>query len=136
MNVRPVELPRGEDVLDALIANPEEQVRPVTAAHAGFLEGATATGEAARRQLSVRIGLWVDDRGSVRQARWRAVRDPGLRACAEAACTLLESGLEPRRVDADAIRRATAELGHVQAECADLVAAAVEAGVMMSAAAQ
>ena len=57
--------------------------------HTGSLHGATATGEAARPRLAVRIGLWLGDGGVVHKARWRAVDDAGLRAAAEAACALL-----------------------------------------------
>jgi hypothetical protein len=107
-------------------------LKPSDAVHAGPLDGATVTGEAARRQLSVRIGLWLDDSGRVRRARWRAVKEPALRACAEAACALLESGAEPTRVDASAIRRAAPEPARLEGEIADLVAAAVSAGVLAS----
>jgi hypothetical protein len=60
--------------------------------HAGSLHGATATGEAARPRLAVRIGLWLDEGGKVHKARWRASDDAGLRAAAEAACASLEAG--------------------------------------------
>ncbi len=131
MNVRPAGVARMDDLPDALIASAEDPIRPAPADHAGVLEGATVTGEAARQQLSVRIALWLDDGGAVRQARWRAVRDAGLRACAEAGCALLEAGADPARVDANTLRRG-ADAGHTR-DCAEVVAAAIEAAVMAAA---
>lgn len=129
MNLRPVEVARGEEMPEALVTASEEAPRHAATTHAGFLEGATATGEAARRQLAVRIGLWMDDRGAIRQARWRAVREVNLRACAEAACVLLEEGTDPLRLDADLLRRGASESAAAR-ECAEVVAAAVQASVM------
>jgi hypothetical protein len=133
MNVRPQDPAIQEEVLEALMPVTEDPP-PLTAAvrHAGLLAGATATGEAARRQLSVRIGLWMDERGAVRQARWRAVKDPALRACAEAACSLLESGVQPEAVDAEAVRAAAGGLAHGPVDRAEVVAAAVQAGFIAS----
>jgi hypothetical protein len=99
--------------------------------HAGLLHGATLTGEAARRQLSVRVGLWLDESGWVRQARWRAVDDAALRAYAEAACSLLESGADPRALDGDALRSATAD-ALADLDRADLVASAIHAAVLLA----
>ncbi|HET9594523.1 MAG TPA: hypothetical protein VFP65_03030 [Anaeromyxobacteraceae bacterium] len=96
--------------------------------HAGLLQGATLTGEAARRHLSVRIGLWLDEAGWVRQARWRAVDDSSLREYAEAACSLLESGADPVALDAEALRSAV-EGGH--ADRAELVASALHAALVV-----
>jgi hypothetical protein len=96
--------------------------------HAGLLQGATLTGEAARRHLSVRIGLWLDEAGWVRQARWRAVDDSALREYAEAACSLLESGADPGALDAEALRSAV-EGGH--ADRAELVASAIHAALVV-----
>ena len=93
------------------------------------LHGATVVGEAARRSLSVRVGLWLDDAGHVRHARWRGADDATLRACAEAACRLLESGVDPRRLDATAIRDAVPSSGcHERSE---LVASALEAALAL-----
>lgn len=131
MNVRPAGGATTQELPQAFVPSADDPIRPAPAAHAGFLEGATAIGEATRHQLSVRIGLWVDDRGSVRQARWRAVRDPALRACAEAGCVLLEAGADPARVDADALRPG-APAGHTR-DCAEVVAAAIEAALMVAA---
>jgi len=91
--------------------------------HTGSLHGATATGEAARPRLAVRIGLWLGDGGVVHKARWRAVDDAGLRAAAEAACALLETrgaGIP----EAAALRDAGAP-----PDRAEMVAAAVEAAL-------
>jgi hypothetical protein len=95
---------------------------------AGALHGATATGEAARRHLSVRVGLWLDEAGWVRQARWRAADDAPLRAVAEAACSLIESGADPHALDEDALVSAAA----LQAgdDRAALVAAAIAAALL------
>ncbi len=129
MELRPADAVRRDENLEALLAAPDELQRAAPTSHAGFLEGATATGEASRHPLSVRIGVWLDDRGAVRKARWRAVRDPVLRACAEAGCALLESGT---RVDAAALHRASG-LAHASPEYAEVVAAAIEAATMASA---
>jgi hypothetical protein len=76
--------------------------------HEGSLDGATLTGEAARRHLSIRIGLWLDEAGSVKQARWRSADDPILHAYAEAVCLLVESGANPFLIDGDALMAAVA----------------------------
>lgn len=131
MNVRPTGGARTEELPEALINSADDPVRAAPAMHAGFLEGATATGEATRHQLSVRIGLWLDEDGSVRQARWRAVRDAGLRACAEAGCALLEAGVDPAQVGADGLRRGAVS-SHAR-DCAEVVAAAIEAALLVSA---
>jgi len=94
--------------------------------HAGALQGATVTGEAGRPHLAVRIGLWLDDSGTVRQARWRASDDLGLRAAAEAACALLEAR-GARAPNASALREAGAA-----ADGAQMVAAAVEAALALA----
>ncbi len=92
---------------------------------ASLLHGATSTGEAASRQTWVRVGLWLDEAGRVKRARWRAVEDGALRSFAEAACSLLEAGADPARLDAESLRSAAAgTLGH--ADRAELVAAAVQ----------
>ena len=100
------------------------------AAHAGVLDGATLTGEAARRHMSIRVGLWLDDAGRVRRARWRASGDDALRAGAEAACSLVESGLDPLRLDAAALRTALGDAGNP--DVTELVASALHAALLAS----
>ena len=100
---------------------------PAPRAHAGPLDGATVVGEAARRQLSVRVGVWLDDGGRVRQARWRCADDRALRTCAEAACALLEHGLAVRAADAGALGGETG----VPGERAEVVAGAVRAALLL-----
>jgi hypothetical protein len=103
---------------------------PAPEPHHGPFLGSTQTGEAARRHLSVRIGLWLDEAGWVRQARWRAVDDPALRALAEAACSLLESGANPLQLDGDSLRTAAAQPPHAD-DRADLVCAAIHAALLV-----
>jgi len=76
--------------------------------HEGSLDGATLTGEAARHPHAIRIGLWLDEAGVVKQARWRA-DDTVLGAYAEAACHLVESGVSPFLLRGDALRAAVAQ---------------------------
>jgi hypothetical protein len=94
---------------------------PEHAAHAGLLAGATVIGEAARHDLSIRIGLWLDDAGRVRRARWRA-SDRTMRSPAEAACAHLEAGGDPGRLP-DVLCAAE------QLDRCELVAAAVDAAL-------
>ncbi len=96
MDLQHADIARGTEPISSWLVN----ATPSEAHHARILQGATLTGEAARQALSIRIGLWLDDSGRVRQARWRASDDGALRACAEAACSLLESGGDPLRLDA------------------------------------
>jgi len=102
------------------------------APHAGPLGGATATGEATRLGLTVRIGLWLDASGGVRQARWRAVEDPALRLCAEAACALLEAGVGPAAIDPAVLRRAAPAPHAIDTQSAELVTSAVQAAGWIS----
>jgi hypothetical protein len=102
------------------------------ARHHGVLDGATVTGEASRRNLAVRVGLWLDDTGAVRKARWRGVADESLRVTAESACALLETGGDPKLVEATALR-ATLLAASASAEGADLVATAVEVALLANA---
>ena len=102
--------------------------------HAPLLHGATVTGEAARDHLSVRIGLWLDDAGRVRQARWRSSEGGELREYAEVACALLEARADPAQLDGEALRNAATHAGH--ADGADLVAAAVHAALLQGGAAE
>jgi hypothetical protein len=92
--------------------------------HQGSLDGATLTGEACRRQLAVRVGLWLDETGWVRQARWRGPEAGAVRDYAEAACALLEAGADPARLDAESLRAAVA-VGPANDEGAELVAGAL-----------
>jgi hypothetical protein len=124
MELQPAETRPAESVSTWQTAAAVSQVH-----HAGLLHGATLTGEAARRHLSVRVGLWLDEAGWVRQARWKAEDDAALRACAEVACSLLESGADPQALDGDALLGALPSGGH--ADRADLVAAAIQAALVV-----
>ena len=97
--------------------------------HHAALHGATVVGEAARRSLSVRVGIWIDEAGRVHQARWRGAEDPSLRACAEAACRLLESGVDPQCLDAATISLAVPSTGC--RERSEVVASALEAALAL-----
>jgi len=112
--------------------NAEPLTAPLPSTHAGPLDGASLTGEAARRQASVRVGLWLDDAGRVRRARFRVLGDDGLRALAESACVLLETVEDPLSLDGERLRRVAAA-GQAQGERAELVAAAVHAALMLRA---
>ncbi len=127
MNLQPAEAARSVEAVSSWRGD----LTTAESHCAGLLHGATLTGEAARRQLSIRIGLWLDEGGRVRQARWRAVEDPALRGYAEVACRLLESGADPVRLDGDALRNSAhvAPAGH--GDRADLVAAAVHAALLL-----
>ncbi len=110
-------------VADAVPAWPQ-YLPPAGTLYAGLLHGATLTGEAARRDLTVRVGLWLDEAGWVRQARWRA-DDETLRDYAEAACSLLEAGADPALLDGSALRAAVATAPAAHGDRADLVASAI-----------
>ncbi len=124
MNVRPAEGLRIPPNWTGALPTDE-------ALHAGALHGATVTGEAARRELSIRIGLWLDEAGSVRQARWRGAEDAELRAVAEAACTMLETGTDPSHLSSDGLRGALQTRAGAHADRADLVVAAVHAALQL-----
>lgn len=124
MNLQPADVARLAEALPA-------QAEPAAAMathEASLLHGATSTGEAGRRTLSVRVGLWLDEGGRVRRARWRAMEDPALRELAEAACSLLEGGFDPAKLDGDSLLGVRAA-PHGHADRADLVAAAIQAAV-------
>jgi hypothetical protein len=123
MDLQPADIRQAE-----VVSAWSRTAAPPEVHHAGLLQGATLTGEAARRHLSVRIGLWLDEAGWVRQARWRAVDDSALREYAEAACSLLEGGADPAALDAEALRGAV-EGGH--ADRAELVASAIHAALVV-----
>ena len=125
MSLQPVETVRVEQVPAWT-----EGLHPRAAHHAGLLDGASLTGEASRRHLSVRVGLWLDETGRVRQARWRAIEDATLREYAEEACALLEAGSDPARLDGEALRAATANAAAGHGDRADVVAAAISVALL------
>ena len=125
MTLQPAEATRSSEVVPSWRGG----LPPVETHCAGSLHGATLTGEAARRQISIRIGLWLDESGWVRQARWRAVEDPALRGYAEVACKLLESGADPGRLDGETLRHAAP--GPLAGDRADLVACALHAALLL-----
>ncbi len=127
MNLQPAEAARSAEVVPSW-----HGALPAVEPHcAGSLHGATLTGEASRRQLSIRIGLWLDEAGWVRQARWRPVEDPTLCGYAEAACELLESGADPARLDGEALRHAVPGPLAGHGDRADLVACALQAALLL-----
>jgi hypothetical protein len=103
---------------------------PSEAHHARLLQGATLVGEAARHALSVRIGLWLDESGRVRQARWRASDDASLRACAEAACAALEAGANLLHLDARSLGFALG-CGAATSDGPELVLSAVRTAALL-----
>ena len=118
-------------LVEAVSAGAEPANAATVTHEASVLHGATSTGEVGRRQLSLRIGLWLDDSGWVRRARWRAAEDAALRDFAEVACSLLEAGFDPARLDGDSLRSAApGALGHD--DRADLVAAAVQTAMSVA----
>jgi hypothetical protein len=122
MNLQHAKVARPADAVPT-----HAQSAVITPSHeASLLHGATSTGEAGRRQLSIRVGLWLDDKGGVRRARWRTVDDPALRTFAETACSLLEAGLDPLRLDGEMLRGSTAGV-IAHGDRADLVVLAVQA---------
>lgn len=100
--------------------------------HVGLLHGATSVGEAARREHCVRVGLWMDESGWIRSARWRSAQEPLLRAYAEVACRLIESGADPLRIDG-ALLRGTIDASSGEAEdYSELVVSAVRTAMMLA----
>jgi hypothetical protein len=126
MDFHAIENPRSGDPVPGWT----QPVPPAAALHAGLLDGATLTGEAARRNLTVRVGLWLDEAGWVRQARWRAGEDATLREYAEVACSLLEAGVDPGGLDGGALRAAAASASAGHGDRADLVASAIEVALL------
>jgi len=93
--------------------------------HAGLLEGAALLGEAAGgERLLVLVGLWLDERGRVARARYRATSCASLIAYAEAACVLAEQGQRADALGPDRVRAAVAGVHPVHRDRADLVALA------------
>jgi hypothetical protein len=125
MDLRPAD--RAPEATPGAIPWPAPRPTEPARHHAGSLHGATLTGEAGRHHLSVRVGVWLDEAGAVRQARWRASDDPGLRSAAEAACALLEARGEGRPVGSGAPHDAG-----VPGERAEIVAAAIEAALRLA----
>ncbi len=121
MSLHPATRSRSAEQAPGWIPDPSI---PEHAAHAGLLAGATVTGEAARHDLSIRIGLWLDEAGRVRRARWRtgAAPDRALRGPAEAACAHLEAGGDPLRLP-DVLCAAE------QLDRGEIVAAAIDAAL-------
>jgi hypothetical protein len=93
--------------------------------YAGTLTGAEHIGEASGgERLLVSLGLWPADGGAPR-ARYRCTTCAALIACAEAACALVEAGVEPGAVDGARIAAAVEDLHPVHRNRADLVALAL-----------
>ena len=111
---------------------PRHSTEPPPRTHAGPLDGATVVGEAARRHLSVRVGVWLGDGARVRQARWRCGDDRALRTCAEVACVLLERGLGALAAEARTLGGEAGVTG-LATDRAELVAAAVRAALLLRA---
>ena len=101
METRAVVTPQASEAVHAW--HPER-----AATHEGSLDGATLTGEVARGQVAIRIGLWLDEKGTVRQTRWRCKDDPDLGAYAETACRLVEAGTSPLSLEGEALKGAVA----------------------------
>lgn len=95
------------------------------APHAGPTEGADAVVEALADGRRVRIGLWADEEGRVRRARFRATTCAALIAYADLACELLESGEAPEQIDGGRLRQALPGVHPAQHDRADLVARAL-----------
>lgn len=99
--------------------------------HAGAVADADRVGAAEGGGGKVSIGLWFDRMGRVQQALWTAAPSDSdaLAAYAEVACTLLESGVAPTTVDADALRRTVAGVEAQDQSQADLVAQAISSAL-------
>jgi NifU-like protein involved in Fe-S cluster formation len=94
---------------------------------AGPLDGADAVSEAmGGLRLVVRIGLWREE-GRIVRARFRASTCASLLAYADAACTLVEAGALPEKLEAAALRAAVAGVHPGHHDRAELVAAAMRA---------
>jgi len=94
--------------------------------HAGSLDGAALVGEAAGGdRLVVRVGLWLDDRGRVARACYRATTCASLIAYAEAACALVEAGERGAPPPPERVRAAVAGVHPLHHDRADLVALAL-----------
>lgn len=94
--------------------------------HAGPLEGAGRQGQAeGGERLVVRVGLWLDARGAVARARYRATTCASLIAYAEACCELLEAGQTPATLGPGRLRAAVAGVHPIHHDRAELVARAL-----------
>ena len=94
--------------------------------YAGPVDGAALVGEAAGgNRLLVRVGLWLDARGRVSRARYRATTCASLIGYAEVACGLAEAGGPPQAIGAERVRAAVAGVHRLPRDRADLVALAL-----------
>jgi hypothetical protein len=94
--------------------------------YAGRLAGAMNIGEASGGEgLLISVGLWPAADGGAPRARYRCTTCASLIACAEAACALVEAGVDPGAVDAARIAAAVEDLHPVHRNRADLVALAL-----------
>ncbi len=75
--------------------------------------------------LIVQVGLWADASGRVQRACWRASTCAALMAYADLACELLESGLAPAALDAQALQAALPGVHPLHFDRADLIVRAV-----------
>jgi hypothetical protein len=92
----------------------------------GDAAGAPLRGEArGAGNLIVQLGLWADASGRVQRARWRATTCAALMAYADLACELLESGLAPAALDAQALRAALPCVHPLHRDRADLIVRAI-----------
>jgi hypothetical protein len=117
----------GEPARAAAYAAPHRVAERVAELrYAGAVAGATVTGEASGgERLQVVVGLWLGGRGPTPRARYRCTTCAALIACADAACALVEAGVEPGAIDAARIRAAVEDLHPVHHDRADLVALAL-----------
>ena len=97
--------------------------------HAGSLEGALHSGEAAGEGRLVRVGLWLEGERVV-QARFKATTCATLLVVAEAACRLLEAGADPRSFGAPDLRRVLIGLPPFHEDRLELVARAVRTAAL------
>ena len=75
--------------------------------------------------LIVQVGLWADAAGRIQRARWRATTCASLMAYADLACELLESGLAPAALDAEALRAGVPRVHPLHLDRAELIVRAV-----------
>ncbi len=129
MDVRGAQTIRPEGVLPVPWSGPGA---PLSAHPATSFAGATLIGEAIGPQGFVRIALWLDDAGRVRQARARAPEDAAVRSCAEALCDVLEAGGDPRKVGADDVRGLARSRSVAGLESAELVLSALHAALALA----
>ncbi len=98
--------------------------------HAGRLDGASAVGKASGgNRLLVEVGVWLDHRGRLLRARWRASTCASLIAYAEAACALLEARAVAAPLDRAVLLAEVAGVHPSHLDRADLVLAAIARAV-------